>query len=60
MCRKRGAKEVWLRRLGKEMGDGKDDDAELKDRWAARLEWYESDPAVVKDVREWRTCFKLK
>ena len=42
-------------------GDGKED-SELKDWWAARLEWYESDPAVVKDEREWRTwlSFKLK
>ena len=40
-------------------GDGKED-TELKDRWAARLEWYESDPKVVKDEREWRTWLSFK
>ena len=44
-----------------EGGDGKAE-TQVKDRWAARLEWYESDPEVVKDVNEWKTrlSYKLK
>jgi hypothetical protein len=34
---------------------------EQVDRWAARLEWYESDPEVVSQ-KEWRTrlSFRLR
>ena len=37
-------------------------ETETVDRWKVRLEWYESDPSVVKDVNEWRTrlSFKIK
>lgn len=41
-------------------GDG-ETETQVKDQWAARLEWYESDPAVIEENR-WRTrlSFKLK
>ena len=43
-----------------EGGDG-EVRTQMKDRWVARIEYYESDPAVV-DEREWRTrlSFKLR
>lgn len=57
--------DVWMGAEGSLTERDKGGDGEiktqLKDRWAARLEWYQSDPAVVEEDR-WRTrlSFKLK